>query len=124
LPDGAARYAFDVKQMTTTDLTPEEIHQIGLAQVQIIQAKMLKVINDLGYSDLKSFSASLATNPKVHVHSRKEILDLYQKYIDQMYVKLPTMFGRLPKAQVKVMPIEEFREKEASTHYVEGSQDG
>ena len=124
LPDGAARYAFDVKQMTTTDLTPEEIHEIGQEQVRIIQAKMLKVINDLGYADLKSFSASLATNPKVHVHSRKEILDLYQKYIDQMYVKLPTMFGRLPKAKVEILPVEEYREKEASTEYVQGPPDG
>ena len=124
LPDGAARYAFDVKQMTTTDLTPAEIHQIGLDQVSAIEAKMLKVINDLGYTDLKTFSASLQTNPKVHVHSRQEILDLYQKYIDQMYVKLPTLFGRLPKAKLQVLPIEEFREKEASTEYVQASPDG
>jgi uncharacterized protein (DUF885 family) len=124
LPDGPARYAFDVKQMTTTDLTPAEIHQIGLDQVAIIQAKMQKVINDLGYTDLKTFSASLQTSPKVHVHSRQEILDLYQKYIDQMYLKLPTLFGRLPKAKLLVMPIEEFREKEASTEYVQAPPDG
>jgi uncharacterized protein (DUF885 family) len=124
LPDGTERYAFRVKDSTTTDLTPEEIHQIGLAQVKEIEAKMLQVVNQLGYKDLKSFSASLATNPKVHVHSRKEILDLYQKYIDQMYVKLPAMFGRLPKAKLQVLPVEEFREKEASTSYVQGSQDG
>ena len=49
------------------------------------------------------------------MHSRQEILDLYQKYIDQMYLKLPGMFGRMPKAKLLVMPIEEFREKEAST---------
>jgi uncharacterized protein (DUF885 family) len=123
LPDGPERYAFRVKESTTTDLTPEEIHQIGLAQVKEIEAMMVQVVNQLGYKDLKSFSASLATNPKVHVHSRKEIVDLYQKYIDQMYVKLPAMFGRLPKAKLEVMPIEEFREKEASTHYVQGAED-
>jgi len=124
LPDGAEFYAFRVKESTTTDLTPEEIHQIGQAQVKEIEAKMLQVVNQLGYKDLKSFSASLATNPKVHVHSRQEILDLYQKYIDQMYGKLPAMFGRLPKAKLLVMPIEQFREKEASTSYVEAAQDG
>jgi len=124
LPNGAERYAFRVKDSTTTDLSPEEIHQIGLAQVKEIEAKMLEVVNQLGFKDLKSFSASLATNPKVHVHSRKEILDLYQKYIDQMYGKLPSMFGRLPKAKLVVMPIEEFREKEASTSYNQGAQDG
>jgi uncharacterized protein (DUF885 family) len=81
-------------------------------------------VNQLGFKDLKSFSASLATNPKVHVHSRQEILDLYQKYVDQMYLKLPGMFGRMPKAKLLVMPIEEFREKEASTSYIDGAQDG
>ncbi len=124
LPDGTERYAFRVKESTTTNLSPEEIHQIGLAQVKEIEARMVEIANQLGYKDLKSFSASLATNPKVHVHSRKEILDLYQKYIDQMYVKLPSMFGRLPKARLQILPIEEFREKEASTSYVQGTQDG
>jgi uncharacterized protein (DUF885 family) len=124
LPDGAERYALAVKESTTTNLSPEEIHQIGLTQVKEIEARMLQVISQLGYKDLKSFGASLETNPKVHVHSRKEILDLYQKYIDQMYPKLPSMFGRLPKAKVEIMPIEEFREKEASTAYSIGAQDG
>jgi uncharacterized protein (DUF885 family) len=124
LPDGNAWYAFRVKESTTTNLSPEEIHQLGLEQVKEIEARMLAVVNQLGYKDLKSFSASLQTNPKVHVHSRKEILDLYQQYTDQMYLKLPAMFGRLPKAKLQIMPIEEFREKEASTEYIEGAQDG
>ena len=124
LPDGPERYAFRVKESTTTNLSPEEIHQIGLAQVKEIEARMLQVANQLGYKDLKSFSASLQTNPKVHVQSRKEILDLYQKYTDQMYAKLPGLFGHLPKAKLEIMPIEEFREKEASTSYIQGAQDG
>jgi uncharacterized protein (DUF885 family) len=124
LPDGPERYAFRVKESTTTDLLPEEIHQIGLAQVKEIEAHMVQVGNQLGYKDLKSFSASLPSNPKVHVQSRKEILDLYQKYTDQMYLKLPALFGRLPKARLQILPIEEFREKEASTSYVQGAQDG
>ena len=124
LPDGPERYALAVRESTTTNLTPEEIHQIGLAEVKEIEGRMLQVINQLGYKDLKSFGVSLQTNPKVHVHSRKEILDLYQKYIDQMYLKLPSMFGRLPKAKLEVRPIEEFREKEANTSYIPGAQDG
>ena len=124
LPDGADRYAFRVKESTTTSLTPEEIHQIGLAQVKEIEARMLEVVNQLGFKDLKSFSASLPGNPKVHVHSRQEILDLYTKYIDQMSAKLPMLFGRLPRAKVEVMSIEEFAEKETSTHYDLPAQDG
>jgi uncharacterized protein (DUF885 family) len=124
LPDGPERYAFRVKESTTTNLSPEEIHQIGLAQVKEIEARMLGVANQLGFKDIKSLSASLETNPKVHVHSRQEIIDLYQKYVDQMYLKLPSMFGRLPKARLQILPIEQFREKEASTEYVQGAQDG
>jgi uncharacterized protein (DUF885 family) len=124
LPDGPERYAFRVKESTTTDLTPEEIHQIGLAQVKEIEGRMLGVAHQLGYPDLKSFYAALKNDPKLHPHSREEILDLYRKHIDEMYTKLPQMFGRLPKGKLEVMPIEEFREKEASTHYVEGTPDG
>jgi uncharacterized protein (DUF885 family) len=124
LPDGAARYAYAVKQSTTTDLTPEEIHQIGLEQVKEIEARMLGVAKQLGFPDLKTFYAAIKTNPNLHAHSREEILDLYRKHIDDMYTKLPDLFGRLPKSRLEVLPIEEFREKEASTHYVEGLPDG
>ncbi len=123
LPDGPERYAFRVKESTTTNLTPEEIHQIGLAQVKEIEARMLQVVNQLGYKDLKSFSASLPTNPKVHVHSRQEILDLYQKYTDQMYLKLPSMFGRLPKAKLEVMSIGEYT-RERGLHALRSGSSG
>jgi uncharacterized protein (DUF885 family) len=124
LPNGPELYAYRVKSSTTTNLTPEEIHQIGLDQVKQIEERALGVAKQLGFSDLKSFYTSIPNNPKVHVHSREEILDLYRKYIDQMYTKLPDLFGRLPKGRVDVMPIEEFREKEAATHYLEGTADG
>lgn len=124
LPDGPERYAFRVKESTTTNLTPEQIHEIGLAQVKEIEGRMLEVAHQLGFPDLKSFYAALKSDPKLHPHSREEILDLYRKHIDEMYTKLPGMFGRLPKGRLEVMPIEEFREKEASTHYVQGTPDG
>lgn len=124
LPDGPARYAFRVKESTTTNLSPEEIHQIGLAQVKDIEDSMLQVASQLGYRDLKSFGAAMKDNPKLHPQSRQQILDLYTTYIDGMYTKLPDLFGRLPKGRLDVMPIEEFREKEASTHYLQGTPDG
>lgn len=124
LPNGTEYYALRVKESTTTNLTPEGIHQMGLAQVKVIEGRMLVVAKQLGFSNLKSFYASIPNNPKVHVHSRQELLDLYQKYINQMYTKLPDLFGRLPKERLDVKPIEEFREKEASTHYLEGTPDG
>ena len=124
LPDGPERYAFRVKESTTTSLTPEEIHEIGLAEVKEIEGRMLGVAHQLGYPDLKAFYAAVNKDPKRHPHSREEILDLYRKHIDEMYTKLPGMFGRLPQGHLEVMAIEEFREKEASTHYVQGTPDG
>jgi uncharacterized protein (DUF885 family) len=128
LPDGAARYAFAVKRVTTTNMTPEEIHQLGLRQVAEIEAQMVAIAQKLGYNDIKSLNNAIDNDPKLHerlyAHSREQILDLYRKDIDQMWQKLPQLFGHLPKAKLEVRPIEEFREKEAATHYNPGTPDG
>jgi uncharacterized protein (DUF885 family) len=125
LPEGDARYAFAVKQTTTTVLTPEQIHQIGLLEVAKDRAAMLKVAQKLGYSDLKAFDAAVSKNASLHPKSRQELLDLYRKYIDQMWVKLPDLFGHLPKAKVEVLPVESYREKEAAAaQYFDGTPDG
>jgi uncharacterized protein (DUF885 family) len=124
LPDGDAFYAFRVKDSTTTDLTPDQIHQLGLTQVKEIEARMKEVAAKLGFNDLKSFNAAVAADPKLHAHSRQQILDLYTKYIAQMNPKLPELFGRLPKAKLVILPVEEFREKEApGASYTEGAMD-
>jgi uncharacterized protein (DUF885 family) len=125
LPEGDARYAFAVKQTTTTVLTPEQIHEIGLQEVAKDRAAMLKVAQKLGYSDLKAFDAAVSKNASLHPKSRQELLDLYRKYIDQMWVKLPDLFGHLPKAKVEVLPVESYREKEAAAaQYFDGTPDG
>jgi uncharacterized protein (DUF885 family) len=125
LPDGNARYAFAIKQLTTTNLTPEQIHELGLREVAKDRAAMLKIAQKLGYKDLKSFDAANEKNPALHPKSRQEMLDLYRKYTDQMWDRLPQMFGRLPKAKVQILPVEEYREKEASgASYVDGTPDG
>jgi uncharacterized protein (DUF885 family) len=125
LPHGEAYYAYLVKQSTTTNFTPEEIHQLGLTQVKEIEDRMLATANKLGYKDLNSFKAAIAADPKMHGQSRQQILDLYRKYIDQMNLKLPDLFDRLPKAKLEVMSIEEFREKGApGAQYAPPAQDG
>ena len=125
LPDGAARYAYAVEQSTTTKMSPEEIHQLGLREVARDRALMLKIAYRLGYKDLKSFDAAIAKNPDLHPKSREQMLEQYRKYIDQMSARLPQYFGRLPKAKVEVMPVEAYREKEASgAQYVDGTPDG
>jgi uncharacterized protein (DUF885 family) len=125
LPDGAERYAAAVRRSTTTDLTPEQIHQLGLAQVADIERQMLVVAKQLGYSDLKTLNAAIEKDPKLRAQSRQQILDLYKGYIDQMWPKLPQLFGRLPKAKLVVVPVESFREKDASdASYDTGAPDG
>ena len=129
LPNGDDYYAFRVKESTTADLTPAEIHQLGLAQVKEIEQRMKDVAAQLGYQDTKTFNAAIVADPKLHAHSRQQILDLYRKYIDQMNPKLPELFGRMPKAKLEVMQVEEFREKEASaasyeSPAVDGSRPG
>ncbi|HXO42103.1 MAG TPA: DUF885 family protein [Thermoanaerobaculia bacterium] len=125
LPDGAARYAFQVKSNTTTDLTPEQIHQIGLRQVAEIERQMMAIASRLGYADLKSFNAKVQGDAALKARSREQILDIYRGYIDGMYAKLPELFGRLPKARVEVVPVEAFREKEAAgANYQPGTIDG
>ena len=125
LPDGAKRYAHRVREQTTTNLTPDEIHHIGLREVARIEAEMLAIANKMGYSDLKSFNAAIEKNPDLRPKSRDEILQIYQKYEDQMAAQLPKLFGRLPKAKLIVVPMEEFREKSAAgADYQEGAPDG
>ncbi len=125
LPNGDAIYRFMVRESTTTDVEPEEIHEIGLQQVAEIEKQQLAIAQKLGYKDVKSFAASIASNPKLHGQSREQILDLYRKYIGQMEPKLPELFGHLPKAKLVVMPVEAYREKDASAAaYVPGTPDG
>jgi uncharacterized protein (DUF885 family) len=125
LPDGDVRYAWAVKQSTTTNLTPEQIHQIGLSEVARIEGEMLQIARKLGFADIKSLNAAIEKDPKLKAQSRQQILDLYTKYIGQMYAKLPQLFGRLPKAKVVVEPTEAFREKEASgAEYQPPAMDG
>jgi uncharacterized protein (DUF885 family) len=125
LPDGDARYASLVYTSTTTHMTPNEIHALGLREVSRIEGEMLKIAKQLGFADLKSCNAAFKKDPSLHAHSRQEIVDLYTKYIEQMNTKLPALFATLPKAKVIVLPVEEFREKEASgAEYNQGTPDG
>src|SRR5581483_3667301 len=114
LPDGDALYRFAIHSNTTTDRDPEDIHQLGLAEVKRIEGEMTAIAHKLKYKDLKDMRAKLKTDPKVHATSRQQIVDLYTKYIAQMQPKLPELFGLLPKTQVKVVPVQEYREKEAA----------
>ncbi|HKW16197.1 MAG TPA: DUF885 family protein [Terriglobales bacterium] len=125
LPGGDALYRFDVRELTTTEMTPEEIHQLGLKQVAQIEEEELAIAKKLGFSDLKTFRASVKANPKLFATSPDQILDKYRGYIAQMQPQLPKLFGLLPRTKVEVQPVEAFREKEAAAaQYYQGTPDG
>ncbi|WP_347016788.1 DUF885 domain-containing protein [Acinetobacter seifertii] len=125
LPNGDELYRFYVENNTTTLESPQNIHQLGLKEVARIEAEMLKIAKAQGFNDLKSFQQSLKTNPAVFPKSREEILEIYRGYIAQMQPELPKLFGLLPKNKVEVLPVEQYREKEAAgAEYHQGTPDG
>jgi uncharacterized protein (DUF885 family) len=125
LPNGDALYRYAIRTQTTTSKSADEIHKLGLEQVAEIEKQQTAIAAKFGFKDLKSFRESLKTNPKVHPKSREEILTLYRKYVAQMKPELSQLFGLLPKAQVEVDPVEQFREKDApGAEYFPGTPDG
>ena len=125
LPDGAKYYAFLIRRTTTTNLAAAQIHQIGVDEVAKDEAEMLVIAKKLGFADLKSFQASLKTNPKLKPTSREALLDAYRGYLGPMKAKLPELFGRLPKAGFEVAPVPEYIEKtSADAYYESGTPDG
>ena len=123
LPDGKRRYAEAVKFMTTINITPAEVHEIGLKEVERITAEMTKLAKAQGYKDLAEFREAINKDPKWKPQSEQQIVEDFAKYIHQMQPKLPELFGLLPKAPVTVEPIPDFAKAE-STHYVLGTPDG
>ena len=123
LADGKRRYAEAVKTMTTVNVPPADIHDIGLKEVARVTAEMTKLAQSQGYKDLASFREAVNNDPRWKPTSEQQILDDYKKYIHQMEPKLPELFGLLPKSPVTVEPIPDFA-KAAATHYVQGTPDG
>ena len=125
LPDGARYYRFLIRRETTTDLTPERIHQMGLDEVQRDEAAMLAIAQKLGFADLASFRASLKTNPKLHPSSADELIAAYRGYVAGMQARLPQLFGRLPKAKLEVAVVPDYLQKAMyPAYYDPGAPDG
>jgi uncharacterized protein (DUF885 family) len=123
LPDGQKRYANNIYARTTTHMTPDEIHQLGLREIERIQAEMMVIVRKQGFADVASYRASLKTNPKYIPTSSEQIVDDFRRYIAQMQPKLPQLFTLLPKSPVTVEAIPAFQSA-AATHYVTGTPDG
>jgi uncharacterized protein (DUF885 family) len=125
LPDGKKYYQFLIKQTTTTDLTADQIHQIGLDEVKKDEAEMLAIAQKLGFQDLKSFRESLKSNPKLHPASADALIAAYRGYVAGMQTRLPQLFGRLPKARLEVVVVPDYLQKTMyPAYYDPGAPDG
>jgi uncharacterized protein (DUF885 family) len=123
LPDGKRRYQAAIRRLTTTNLSPAEIHRIGLAEYDRIVGEMTALAKANGYADLASFRDHIEADPKYKPSSAQAIVDDFDRYIKQMRPKLPQLFNVIPSAPVTVEAIPEFQ-KAAATHYQTGTPDG
>src|SRR5581483_8047365 len=125
LPDGDARYRYAIRRMTTTDLSPDEIHEIGLRELHQTEAEMLAVAQKFGFHDLASFNEHIKNDRKLYGTSGEQILDLYAKYVYDIEPELPKLFGHLPKAKLVAIPMEASRaEAGVPADYSPGTADG
>lgn len=125
LPDGDARYRYAIKRMTTTDMTPDQIHEIGMKQLHATEAEMLAVAQKFGFKDLPSFNQHIKDDRKLYATSGQQVLDLYAKYARDMEPELPRLFGHLPKAKLIAVPMEPSRSPSGTpADYSPGTPDG
>jgi uncharacterized protein (DUF885 family) len=125
LPDGEARYRYEIRRITTTDQTPEQIHELGLKQVDEIEAQMLAVAHQLGFKDLASLNDHIRNERRFYATSGQQLLDLYAGYARDMEPLLPKLFGQLPKSKLTAIPMEASRSKNAvPADYSDGAADG
>jgi uncharacterized protein (DUF885 family) len=125
-PDGAKYYAFRIRQQTTTNKTPEEIYETGLAEVKRIRSEMERIKTETGFTgDLKAFFTYLKTDKKfTPYHEPKEILDAFEAIHTRMKPNLAKLFGHTPKTAFEIRQTEAFRAASASAEYNQGSGDG
>ncbi|WP_444937181.1 DUF885 domain-containing protein [Microbulbifer sp. JMSA004] len=117
-PDGLRWYAHKVEESTTTDLSPEEIHRIGLAEVKRIRGEMDKIIQKTGFQgDFKAFTDFLRTDPRFYHTSREGLLRDYRDIAKRIDAELPALFGTLPRLPYGVKPIPGYSEQAQTTAY-------
>jgi uncharacterized protein (DUF885 family) len=126
LPDGKAWYEYNVREITTTDYTPAQIHEVGLREVARIHAEMRKVMQQVGFEgDLDAFFEFMKTDPRFFYDSAPALIQGYADIKNRVDPNLPRLFEILPKADYEVRAVEPFREKSASGgQYQAASEDG
>jgi uncharacterized protein (DUF885 family) len=123
LSDGPRRYQNAIRKQTTTDISPAEVHALGIKEVARITQLMNDLAHKAGYSDLQSYRKAIAANPKYIPQSPDQIVQDFARYIAQMQPRLPELFGVLPKTPVTVEAIPASQPGNA-THYIPGTPDG
>lgn len=125
LSDGATRYRFLIRDITTTNLSPDQIHEIGLKQLAETESEMMALAHKLGFKDLDSLNLHVKNDRSLYGTSGEQFLDLYTKYSRQMESRLPQLFGVLPKNRLTVVPMDPFRSEDAvPADYTAGSANG
>ncbi len=126
LPNGEAWYAFQVRQSTTTDLSPEQIHQIGLDEVARIHGQMRELQQRMGIDgSLADFFAAMKADPANYFDSEDELLKAYRDFRATVEPRLPALFDIQPKADFEIRPVEAFRAVSAAGgQYNAPSEDG
>ncbi len=126
LPNGAEWYAFQVRQSTTTELTPDEIHQIGLDEVKRIHGEMETLQASMGIAgSLKDFFTAMKADPANYFSDELELLAAYGSFRSTIEPKLAALFDIKPKADFEIRPVEAFRAASASSGQYNGpSEDG
>jgi len=113
LPDGEALYQTMIVASTTLDETPEALHQYGRDQLDSIAEEVSGIAAELGFKDVASMRAALATEKSNFAATPQEIVDRARRQIDKANIAAPRWFGRLPKAPVEVRAVEPYQEAEA-----------
>jgi uncharacterized protein (DUF885 family) len=126
LPDGRAWYDYLVGETTTTDLTADEIHEIGLAEVARIRAEMERVKDEVGFEgSLNDFFDHLKTDPQFFYEEPEQLLEAYRSLKGRVDAAVPELFSLLPKADFEIRAVEEFRQQSAAAaSYMPASPDG
>ncbi len=126
LPQGADWYAALVRHTTTTELTPEEIHQIGLDEVASIHGEMRQVMEEVGFEgDLDEFFEYVKTEPDFYYDEPEQLIEGYRAMSDHVQSLAPALFERFPRSEFEVRAVEPFREQSAAGgSYLAGTPDG
>lgn len=126
VPEGKKRYAYLVKAWTTTNMTPDQVFELGLSEVKRIRGEMEKVKQETGFTgDLKSFFQYVFTDQKFFPFQKDEdVVAAYQQIYDRIKPHISKLFDIVPKTAFEIRPIEKYRAATSAAHYMGGTPDG